>query len=173
MVRRQQFSTGVETSPEASVVFSMLLCSAMRFTPIASVLLLGLLAAGCQQEDMTARTEEAEQKICMDLAEVGTALEGVAALTPESTVGDAKEADEKLAAAAEALQGSEQELEKLRLEAFKSQLKEFRGEVAKVAKQDGITLAEAATELQGKAQPVIAARAQLSEAVNCEEVGTP
>ena len=145
----------------------------MRFTPIASVVLLGLLSAGCQQEDLTARTEEVEQQICTQLAEVGTALEGVAALTPESTVGEAKEAEQTLAAAAEALQGSEQELEKLRLEAFKSQLKDFRGEVAKVAEQDGITLAEAATELQGKALPVIAARAQLSEAVNCEVPAMP
>jgi len=145
----------------------------MRFTPIVSVVFLGLLAAGCQQEDLTARTEEVEQQICTHLADVGTALEGVAALTPESTVGEAKEAEQKLAAAAETLQGSEQELEKLRLQAFKSQLKDFRGEVAKVAKQDGITLAEAATELQGKALPVMAARAQLSEAVDCEEAATP
>ena len=145
----------------------------MRFTPIAIVLFLGLLAAGCQQDDLTARTEEAEQQICTHLDEVGTALEDVAALTPESTVGEAKGAEQKLAAAAETLQGSEQELEKLRLEAFKTQLKAFRSEVANVAKQDGITLAEAATELQDKAQPVIEARAQLSEAVDCGAEATP
>ncbi len=140
----------------------------MRFSLQASAFLLMVLATGCQQEDLTARMEKAESKICPQLASVGMALEGVAALTPESTVGDARKADENLAAATEALEGTEQELEKLRLEEFKTQLREFRAEVTQVASKDGLTLEQAATQLKDKAQPVIAARAQLSEAVECE-----
>lgn len=145
----------------------------MRSSLLAATCLLGLLATACQQKDMAARKESTEAKICAQLVEVRQALTAVADLTPSSTVGEARSAETGLATAITNLEASEQKLEELRTKAFQDQLKAFRAEVARVASNKETTLEEAAAELKTKAQPVLAARADLSRAVECEETEQP
>ena len=142
---------------------------AMKPHTLAILLALGLAAAGCQRGDLSQRREKTEAKICSQLAAVGTALEQVAALKPTSTVAEAQAADKALGQSLEALEISENQLEKLRIEAFQKQLRGFRAEVAKVTADKSMTLEQAAADLKGKAAPVIAARKSLSGAVQCKE----
>jgi hypothetical protein len=139
----------------------------MRRPLIALTCLLALASVGCQKQTIAEREQKTESQICSQLASVGKALEQVAALTPTSTVGDATAADRALATALTSLQGSKQQLEKLRLENFNTQLTAFKAEVAKVASNKKQTLEQAAVGLKAKAQPVITARRQLSAAVKC------
>jgi len=139
----------------------------MRRPLLALTCLLALASVGCQKQTIAQREQKTETQICSQLASVGKALEQVAALTPTSTVGDATAADRALATALTSLQGSKQQLEKLRLQSFNTQLTAFKAEVAKVASNKKQTLEQAAVELKAKAQPVIAARRQLSAAVKC------
>ncbi|WP_216904272.1 hypothetical protein [Synechococcus sp. CCY 9618] len=141
----------------------------MRLLPLAVALCLGLAATGCQRDDLSQREAKTEAKICTELATVGTAMEQVAALKPSSTVGEAQAAQDNLSQAVAALENSENQLEQIRVEAFRKLLQGFQGEVAKAAANKGQTLEQAATELQVKATPVIAARRALSAAVQCEE----
>ena len=139
--------------------------------PIHSLLAVTALAAlvlgGCQQ-NLTNQKAKTEKLICTQLAEVGQALDGVAALKPTSTVGEAKKADQALATALGKLEASEEKLENLRLKAFKAQLRTFKGEVEKVSRNKGLTLEMAANLLKAKAAPVIAARQALNTEVECE-----
>jgi hypothetical protein len=141
----------------------------MRPSLLALSCLLAVGVAGCQSKDLAKKELKTEAKICSQLAAVGQALEKVAALKPTSTVGEATAADRSLATALSGLEKAEQTLEQLRLQAFQSQLKTFKAEVAKVASNKGQTLEQAAQQLKTKAEPVIAARRQLSAAVKCEE----
>ncbi|MFM7085372.1 MAG: hypothetical protein ACKOXO_00005 [Cyanobium sp.] len=142
----------------------------MRRRLPALLCLLPLLAAtACQKQNLAQKEQKAEAGVCSQLASVGEALEKVAALKPSSTVGEASDAEQSLGAALAGLETSEQKLEKLRLQAFQGQLKAFRAEVAKVASDKKQTLEQAAEQLRAKAEPVIAARRQLSAAVKCEE----
>ncbi len=131
--------------------------------------LVALAAAGCQSQDLAKKELKTEAKICTQLAAVGQALEKVAALKPTSTVGEATAADQALASALAGLEKAEEKLEQLRLQNFQTQLKAFKADVAKVASNKGQTLEQAAQQLKTKAEPVIAARRQLSAAVKCEE----
>jgi len=140
----------------------------MRRPLLALTCLLALAATGCQKQNLAHREQKTETQICTQLRAVGTAIDQVAALKPTSTVGEASAADQALATALAALNASEQKLEKLRLQNFQNQLKLFKSEVAKVASNKKQTLEEAAAQLKGKAVPVIAARRQLSAAVQCE-----
>jgi hypothetical protein len=141
----------------------------MRHSLLALSCLLALGVAGCQSKDLAKKELKTEAKICTQLAAVGQALEKVAALKPTSTVGEATAADQALASALGGLEKAEQTLEQLRLQAFQSQLKTFKAEVARVASNKNQTLEQAAAQLKTKAEPVIAARRQLSAAVKCEE----
>jgi hypothetical protein len=78
-------------------------------------------------------------------------------------------ADRALGSALAALERSEQKLEQLRLQNFRTQLSAFKAEVATVAADKKQTLEQAADELKAKAQPVIEARRALTAAVKCEE----
>ncbi len=145
---------------------------AMKPHTLAILLALGLAASGCQRADLSQRQEKTEARVCSQLASVGTALEQVAALKPTSTVAEAQAADKALGQSLEALEVSENELEKLRIEAFQKQLRDFRGEVSKVTADKSMTLEQAAADLKGKVAPVIAARKALSGAVQCKD-GAP
>ena len=141
----------------------------MRRSLLALSCLLVLTTAGCQRKDLAQKEQQTEAKICAQLAAVGKALEQVAALKPTSTVGEAVAADQALGSALAGLETAEQTLQKLRLQNFQTQLKTFKGEVARVASDKKQTLEEAAQELKTKSEPVIAARRQLSAAVKCAE----
>ena len=141
----------------------------MRRSILALACLVGLTTAGCQQVDLAKKELKTETKICDQIVAVGKALDQVAALKPSSTIGEAQAADKALGSALAALDASQQTLEKLRLQAFQTQIKSFKAEVAKVAANKNLTLEQAAADLKTKAQPVIAARRQLSAAVKCEE----
>lgn len=144
----------------------------MRRSLLAASVLVALVAAGCQSQNLAKREQKTEAKICQQLGEVGAALDKVAALKPTSTVGEARAADKALSTALEKLGQAEQTLEKLRLQAFQTQLKTFKGEVERVSANKKLTLEEAATVIKAKAGPVIAARKGLSAAVKCPEPAT-
>jgi transposase len=138
----------------------------MRRSLLLVAAILGLSLAGCQQA--LQKSEEAlEAKICENLTAVGKALEQVAALQPTSTVGQATAANQALTRSLEALNRSEALLEKLRLREFRNQLSAFNKEASRIASNKKLTLEEAAAELKTKAEPVIAARRQVSERVKC------
>ncbi|MFM1798443.1 MAG: hypothetical protein RLZZ117_721 [Cyanobacteriota bacterium] len=130
--------------------------------------LVALTMAGCQR-NLNEQKAKTEKQICVHLAEVGQALQGVSALTPTSTVGQARAADQALATALNKLETSQEQLENLRLKAFKTQLRSFRNEVQRVSQNKGITLEMAANLLKAKAAPVIAARQALTAEVDCVE----
>ena len=127
-----------------------------------------LAIGGCQQ-NLPEQKAKTEQLICTQLAEVGQAMEAVGALKPTSTIGEAKKADQALATALNNLEASEEQLENLRLKAFKKQLRTFRGEVQKVSQNKRLTLEQAANLLKAKAAPVITARQALTAEVDCPE----
>ena len=141
----------------------------MRMPPLVAAFLLGVAAAGCQQPDMAERKQKAEARVCAQLETVGKALQQVAALSPTSTIGEARSANEALGAALASLERSEETLEQLQQKNFRQQLRTFKAEVAKVASNQGLTLEQAAADLKEKAQPVIEARRQLATSVNCKE----
>ena len=143
--------------------------------PLQAVIGAGFLAlalGGCQQNlpEQKAKTEKA---ICRELAAVGQALEGVAALKPTSTVGEAQAADRALASAVAALEASQEQLENLRLKTCKTPLRSFRGEVQRVAANQKLTLEQAAQVLKAKSGPLIAARKALNTEVDCVETSKP
>jgi hypothetical protein len=144
----------------------------MRRSLLALTCLLSLGAAGCQSQNLAQREQRAKQQICSQLADAAKALDQVAALKPTSTVGEAAAADRALGTALAALERSEQKLEQLRLQNFRTQLKGFKADVAKVASDKKQTLEQAAVELKAKAQPVLEARRALTAAVKCEEPAT-
>jgi hypothetical protein len=135
---------------------------------LALAALTALTLGGCQQ-NLTVQKAKTEKLICTQLAEVGQAMEAVGALKPTSTIGEAKKADQALATALNKLEASQEQLENLRLKAFKTQLRTFRGEVQKVAQNKGLTLEQAASLLKAKAAPVITARQALTAEVDCPE----
>ncbi len=135
---------------------------------LALAALSALALGGCQQ-NLTVQKAKTEKLICTQLAEVGQAMEAVGALKPTSTIGEAKKADQALATALNKLEASQELLENLRLKAFKTQLRTFRGEVQKVAQNKGLTLEQAANLLKAKAAPVITARQALTAEVDCPE----
>lgn len=139
---------------------------------LAALALSALVSGGCQQ-NLPKQKAQTEKLICTQLAEVSQALEGVAALKPTSTVGEAKKADQTLATALTKLEASQEKLDNLRLRAFKTQLRTFRGEVEKVSRNKGLTLEMAANLLKAKAAPVIAARQALNAEVECPETSKP
>jgi len=149
--------------------FDPMTLAALRRLPLAAALCLGLATAGCQRADLSQQTQKTEAAICTELATVNQALEQVAALTPASTVGEAKAAQQTLEQSIAALKTSENQLQKLRVEAFSKVLDGFRGEVAAASANKTQTLEQAANELKPKALAVIAARKALSAAVQCEE----
>lgn len=134
---------------------------------LAVAVLTALAIGGCQQ-NLSKQKTQTEELICQQLAEVGRALEQVAALKPTSTVGEARAADQALATALTKLESSEAKLENLRLKTFNDQLRTFRGEVERVAKNKGLTLEMAANLLKAKSAPVIAARQALTAEVKCD-----
>lgn len=135
---------------------------------LALAALTALALGGCQQ-NLTTQKAKTEKLICTQLAEVGQAMEAVGALKPTSTIGEAKKADQALATALNNLEASQEQLENLRLKAFKTQLRTFRGEVQKVSQNKGLTLEQAANLLKAKAAPVITARQALTAEVDCPE----
>lgn len=143
--------------------------AALRRLPLAAALCLSLAAAGCQRGDLSKQTAKTEAQICTELATVNQALETVAALTPSSTVGEARAAQQSLEKSIAALETSENQLQKLRVEAFRKLLQGFKDEVAQASANKDQTLEEAANGLKPKAMAVIAARKALSAAVECEE----
>lgn len=128
-----------------------------------ATLLIGLSLSGCQR-----KSEQAlEAAVCTNLEAVGSALEQVGALKPTSTVGEAAAASKALDSALSALNKSEVNLEKARVDAFKGQLKTFNAEVGRVTRDKKLTLEEAAADLKTRAVPVIEARRRLYAQVKC------
>lgn len=165
-------ATGMAVPPALLKVRGVSPDRSMRRSLLAASALVALVAGGCQAQNLAKRELKTEAKVCRELAAVATALEGVAALTPTSTIGQANAANQALSKALEGLGQAEQSLEKLRLQAFEKQLKAFNGDVQRVSANKKLTLEEAAMVIKTKAGPVIAARKALSGAVKCPEPAT-
>ena len=69
------------------------------------------------------------------------------------------------------LQDSEAALEKLRVQELQKQVMAFNKAAKQVTAKKSTTLEEAANELQGKLEPVLAARQAAVADVNCEADG--
>ena len=131
--------------------------------------LMALALAACQNKSTPQQSEQkAESAVCANLAAVGEALEAVGELEPTSTVGDAEQARNTLAKAVAKLQDSEAALEKLRIQELQKQVMAFNKQVNTVTAKKSTTLEEAANELQGKLEPVLAARQAAVADVNCD-----
>ena len=141
-----------------------------RFALLLGSGLVALVLAACQSKPTSQQTEQkAESVVCTNLAAVGKALEAVGELGPTSTVGEAEQARNNLAQAVANLQDSEAALEKLRIQELQKQVVAFNKDVKKVTANKSTTLEEAANELQGKLEPVLAARQAAVADVNCDE----
>jgi hypothetical protein len=146
----------------------------MRRFPLLAAALAALALSACQPLAQKAQNEQtAAGDVCSQLGAVAAALEQVNALKPTSTVGEAQSANQALSQAIKGLKGAESSLERARMDAFQARLKAFRKEVAKVSRNKGLTLEQAAVDLRAKAAPVIAARKELSAAVTCREAAKP
>ena len=134
--------------------------------------LVALALAACQSKPTPQQSEQkAESAVCANLAAVGEALEAVGELGPSSTVGDAEQARDNLAKAVAKLQDSEAAREKLRVQELQKQVMAFNKAAKQVTAKKSTTLEEAANELQGKLEPVLAARQAAVADVNCEADG--
>ncbi|MFY8149099.1 MAG: hypothetical protein ACOVNL_07765 [Prochlorococcaceae cyanobacterium] len=145
----------------------------MRRTLLALGAVLALSLAACQKQNTAQMEQKTESEICTQLAAVGAALEKTAALTPQSTVGQAEAANKELGNSLKALAASQKKLQELRVEDFRKQAKTFRKEVNTVTKSKKLTLEEAAAQLKAKAAPLIAAHRNLSSQVNCTAPAKP
>lgn len=82
----------------------------------------------------------------------------------------AEKTTKSLDQALKTLSNSEEQLNKAEVSEYRDQVKIFRDAVEEVRKDKDLTLAEAAEQLKGKAEPVIAAREQLMAITVCVEV---
>ena len=142
------------------------------FRQLSAVIALSFALAACQSTEKKAEKDEAMalssmEQVCAARDDVDSAVEKVAALTPESTVGEAQSAGEDLAKALKALEGAEDQLSKAAVAEYRDQVKIFRDAVEEVRQSKDLTLAEAAAQLKEKAAPVRAAREQLAASVDC------
>ena len=146
----------------------------MRRVPFLAATLAALALAACQPVAQKQPSEKvAAGDVCTELTHVAEALEQVNGLKPTSTVGEAQAVNKHLGKAIKGLKAAEAELEKTRLADFQAKLKAFKKEVAKVSKNKGLTLEQAAADLKTKAAPVVAAHKELTAAVNCEASAQP
>jgi hypothetical protein len=143
-----------------------------RSLPAILSLSVALALAACQSPEKKAEREESMvgtevERVCLARADVDSALATVAGLTPQSTVGEARSAEESLKKALKSLDTAEAELSKAAVAEYRDQVKIFRDAVEDVRRQKDLTLEEAAEQLKGKAAPVIAAREQLDATIEC------
>ena len=108
-----------------------------RFLP--AVMVMGLTLAACQSPADKAVDDELKvaagvEAVCAARSDVDAAMATVAALTPESTVGDAEQAGEQLRAALAKLDGAEGELSKAEVKEYRDQVALFQEELEKVRK---------------------------------------
>lgn len=147
--------------------------STLRVLP--AFLALTVVLAACQSPDNKAVKDEVKvaqgvEAVCAARVDVDAALATVNGLTPQSTIGDAEKAGEKLKSALAKLEGAEEQLTKAEVKEYRDQVAIFRKEVEAVSKDKTLTLEQAADKLKGKAAPVIAAREQLAATTVCVEI---
>ncbi|WP_244281951.1 hypothetical protein [Synechococcus sp. UW140] len=156
------------------------LMASRRVLPAA--LALALTLAACQSSEQSAeqaatndqiKVAQRVEAVCAARVDVDAALNEVGALTPESTVGDAEQAGEKLRQALAKLDGAEGELGKAEVKEYRDQVAIFQAEVERVRKDKSLTLKQASQQLQNKVAPVVAARSQLDAVTVCVEIDAP
>ena len=140
-----------------------------------AVLALGLAITACQSPEKKAAMDEVKvaqgvEAVCAAQADVDDAVIAVNALTPESTLAAAEKAGEKLNQALSSLNKAEDQLVKAEVKEYRDQVELFRQAVDEVSKNKDLTLAEAAEQLKGKVEPVVAAREQLAATTVCVAV---
>jgi hypothetical protein len=138
---------------------------------VGLALLPSLTLVGCQPsvQEAEQKVEKKETQACMKLAELEQSLITLAAITPDSTVGDVKKAQEEVTQSIAELKASLQELDQAKLQALEVANDELDKNIQTLPEQD--TLAEAAATIQPQVEAVEAARAQLSSDLEC--ISTP
>jgi hypothetical protein len=139
---------------------------------LPAVLALSMALAACQSPERQALEDEAMvgtgiEEVCSARDDVDAAVASVAALTPESTVGEAQAAGENLAKALASLEAAKEQLAKTAVAEYRDQVRIFRDAVEEVRQKKDLTLEEAAQQLKDRAAPVTAAREQLAATVDC------
>jgi len=136
-------------------------------------LLVALSACGsAEQQALNDEVKVAEgiEAVCDARLAVDNAIDSVNALTPESTVADARKANKQLNSALASLDGAKEQLAKAEVREYRDQVQLFKKAVNNIGKKDEMTLAEAADQLKSKAIPLIAARDQMTSTTMCIEV---
>ena len=144
----------------------------------SGLLVLSLTLASCQSASQKAskdevKVEQGVELVCSARNDVDQAVEAVYALTPQSTVDQAEQASKTLNKALKKLKRADQKLSKAELREYRDQVKIFRDAVDEVRRNKELTLAEAADQLKGKAEPVVAAKEQLMAITLCLNIEEP
>ena len=136
-----------------------------------AALLLPLLPAvlmGCQQRvDQAEKIAAAESGVCEQMAIVDAALERVAQLTPESTVGELQQARVALRDAMKGLIPYEKKLQQARYRDYDLRGKEVRQELRTIEADPDLTLAQASDRLSSKVRMAASAHEALTATVDC------
>ncbi len=119
-----------------------------------------LILAGCQPS-----VQKAETNYCKDLANLKQALAELAAITPNSQVGDVRRARDNVDRAMSDLKRSAAQVKEARTNALEKATDDLDRTIQNLPNRD--TLAQAAATIKPKVAAVEAARAQLESQVNC------
>lgn len=120
-----------------------------------------LILAGCGQPSVP----KAEANYCKDLVALKQALVELAAITPNSKIGDVRKAQANVDKALAHLKKSTAEVKEAKLEAVEKAYNDLDKTIKKIPNRD--TLAQAAATVKPKVEAVEVARAQLQTQVNC------
>lgn len=116
--------------------------------------------AGCSESQ-----SDAEAAYCSALADVTTAVAGVKALTPQSTVNDAEAARDDLKSAVEELKKSAEDVKDADSAAVESAAEQIEKSVDSVSGKD--TIAEAASAVKTSTADLEAALTEMKNGIQC------
>ncbi len=119
-----------------------------------------LILAGCQPS-----VQKAETIYCKDLANLKQSLAELAAITPDSKVGDVRKARNNVDRALSDVKRSAAQVKEARTNALEKATDDLDRTIQNLPNRD--TLAQAAATVKPKVAAVEAARAQLESQVNC------
>ncbi len=119
-----------------------------------------LILAGCQPS-----VQKAEANYCKNLANLKQSLAELAAITPNSKVGDVRKAKDNVDRAMSDLKRSASQVKEARTNALERATDDLDRTIQTLPNRD--TLAQAAATVKPKVAAVEAARAQLESQVNC------
>ncbi|MGF1492689.1 MAG: hypothetical protein ACFBSC_09585 [Microcoleaceae cyanobacterium] len=141
----------------------MSLFTKKQFTILPGLLILSAVVVSCTQEPSV---EQARADLCRDLAELQQNLAALEAISPNSSIGDLKQAKADVAESFKKVQAAREEVEEAKIEELEVAHTDLETAVSKISEKDSI--ADAAGSVQPEVQKVEAARAQLFSTVKCQ-----